>query len=42
MQKGRKIKVLDIIPENNENEPVNDEVESVHESELIAEKRTTK
>ena len=33
----KKIKVLDIVPENNENEPVNDEVEAVNESEQIAE-----
>ena len=37
MPRGKKIKVLDIIPENNENEPVNDEVEVVDETDKIVE-----
>ena len=35
----RKIKVLDIIPENNENTPINDDVETVKETEQIEEKQ---
>ena len=35
----RKIKVLDIIPENNENTPINDDVEAVKETEQIEEKQ---
>ena len=35
----RKIKVLDIIPENNENTPINDDVEAVKETEPIEEKQ---
>ena len=35
----RKIKVLDIIPENNENTPINDDVETVKETEPIEEKQ---
>ena len=35
----RKIKVLDIIPENNENTPINDDVEAVKETEIIEEKQ---
>ena len=35
----RKIKVLDIIPENNENTPINDDVEVVKETEQIEEKQ---
>ena len=35
----KKIKVLDIIPENNENTPINDDVETVKETEQIEEKQ---
>ena len=35
----KKIKVLDIIPENNENTPINDDVEAVKETEQIEEKQ---
>ena len=35
----RKIKVLDITPENNENTPINDDVEAVKETEPIEEKQ---
>ena len=35
----RKIKVLDITPENNENTPINDDVEAVKETEQIEEKQ---
>ena len=35
----KKIKVLDIIPENNENTPINDDVETVKETEPIEEKQ---
>ena len=35
----RKIKVLDIIPENNENTPINDDVEVVKETEQVEEKQ---
>ena len=35
----RKIKVLDIIPENNENTPINDDVEAFKETEQIEEKQ---
>ena len=35
----RKIKVLDIIPENNENNTINDDVEAVKENEPIEEKQ---
>ena len=35
----KKIKVLDIIPENNENTPINDDVEAVKETEIIEEKQ---
>ena len=35
----RKIKVLDIIPENNENTPINDDVKTVKETEQIEEKQ---
>ena len=35
----KKIKVLDITPENNENTPINDDVETVKETEQIEEKQ---
>ena len=35
----KKIKVLDITPENNENTPINDDVEAVKETEPIEEKQ---
>ena len=35
----KKIKVLDITPENNENTPINDDVEAVKETEQIEEKQ---
>ena len=35
----KKIKVLDIIPENNENEATNDEIKEVNEPEPIIEKK---
>ena len=36
----RKIKVLDIIPENNENTPINDDAEAVKETESVIETET--